>query len=143
MFDFRLQSVLNYKKQAEERLMLDFADTKRRMDCEKETLKKLKIKRVDRISRLKKMGERPMRASDASSYLSYINHMREEENSQEDIVCKVEKELEEKRIELIGASRNRRILEIIKEKKLKEYRLSLIAMEQKELDEAVILRVSN
>jgi len=143
MFDFRLQSVLNYKKQAEEKLMLEFADTKRRMDCEKETMKKLKIKRVDLTSSLQNMGERRMSAADVSNYLSYISYMRDEENSQEEIVCKVEKELEEKRIELVGASRKRKILEMIKEKKLKEYKQSLIVREQKELDEAGILRVSN
>ncbi len=140
MFDFKLQSVLNYRKLAEEKLMLVFADTKRRLSCEKETLKKFRRKSADLISRLKKMGERQMCAADASIYISYINYMREEENRQEEIVCKVEKELEEKRVELVGASRKRRILEIFKENKLKEYRLSLIAREQKDLDEAGILR---
>jgi flagellar protein FliJ len=141
MFDFRLQSVLNYKKQAEEKLMLGFAHTKAHLYREKEILKKLKTQRVDMISHLGNMGALPMPASDVSAYLSYIHYMRDEENRQQEIVCKVEKELEEERIKLIGASRNRRVLEIIKEKKLKEYKLSLIAREQKELDEAGILRV--
>jgi len=140
MFDFKLQAVLNFKKLAEEKLMLEFADVKRRLSCEKETLKKLKNKSADLISRLKKMGERQMCAADASIYLSYINYMKGEETRQEEIVCTVEKELEEKRIELISASRKRRILEIIKEKKVKEYKLSLNMREQKDLDEAVILR---
>jgi len=143
MFDFKLQSVLNYRKLSEDKLMAEFADTKRRLYHEKETLGKLRIERVDLISRLKKMGEQKMRAWNASSYLSYINRIRDKENRQEEIFCKVEKELEAKRVELIGASRKRKIIEIIKEKKLKEYKQSLIIMEQKTMDEAGILRVRN
>ncbi len=140
MFDFRLQAVLNYRKQTEEKLMLEFADTKRRLSCGIEKLKKLRKEKTDLTFSLKKMGERRMSAADVSNYLFYINYIRDEENRQEEIVCKVEKELEEKRIELVGASRKRKILEIIKEKKLKEYRLSLITREQKQLDEAGIMR---
>jgi len=141
MFYFSLQSVLNYRKQIEEKLMLDFADTKRRLYCEKELLEKMKKERADLISCVKRMGENQMRSSDAANYFSYINFIKDAENNQEEVVSKVEKELEEKRIELISASRKRKVLEIIKEKELKEYRQSLIIREQKELDEIGILRV--
>ena len=66
--------------------------------------------------------------------------MKDEENYREKIICQIEKELEEKRTKLVNASRKRRILEIIKEKKLKEYRSSLIIREQKEMDESGILK---
>jgi flagellar export protein FliJ len=66
--------------------------------------------------------------------------MKDEENHREEIICQIVKDLEEKRTKLVNASRKKRILEIIKEKKLKEYRLSLITSEQKELDESWLLR---
>ncbi|MBW2644636.1 MAG: flagellar export protein FliJ [Deltaproteobacteria bacterium] len=140
MFNFRLQSVLEYREQVEERLMLEFADTKRRLDCEKETFKKLRSERVDLIFRLEKMGESKLSAADASIYLSYISRIKDEENHREDIIYQIGRELKEKRTELVNASKKKRILEILKEKKLKEYRLSLISREQKELDETGILR---
>ena len=43
-------------------------------------------------------------------------------------------------MELVDASKKRRILEIIKEKKLEEYMLSVSSREQKEMDEAGIVR---
>ncbi|MBW2663832.1 MAG: flagellar export protein FliJ, partial [Deltaproteobacteria bacterium] len=135
-----LQPVLKYRKQLEERLMFEFADKKRNLDREKETLKKLKRERAGFISRLEKMGESKLSVADVSMYLSYISHMKDEENHGEEIVHQVGKELEEKRIELVNASRKRKILENIKAKKLKEYRLSLTKGEQKELDEAGILK---
>jgi len=140
MFNFRLQPVLDYRKQLEEKRMLEFADTKRRIDYEKETLKKLRRERADLISRLGKMGESKLSAVDASIYLSYISRMKDEENHREDIICQIRKELKEKRAELVDASKKKKILEILKEKRLKEYRLSLISREQKELDEAGIFR---
>jgi flagellar FliJ protein len=140
MFNFRLQPVLKYRKQLEERLMLEFADRKRNLDYEKETLKKLRRERADLISRLKKMGESKLSAAHASIYLYYISHIKDEENHREEIICQIEEELEEKRTKLVNASRKRRILEIIKEKKLEEYRLSLISREQKELDESWLLK---
>ena len=140
MFNFRLQPVLKHRKQVEERLMLEFADRKRNLDCEEETLKKLRRERAGLIFRLKKMGESKLSAADASNYLSYISHIKDEENHRKEIICQIGKELEEKRTKLVNASRKRRILEIIKEKKLEEYRLSLITREQKELDESWLLR---
>lgn len=140
MFNFRLQTVLKHRKQLEERLVLELADKKRNLYSEKETVEKLKRERAGLIFRLKKMGESKLSAADASSYLSYISHIKDEENHREGIICRIEKELKEKRTELVDASRKRRILEIIKEKKLEEYRLSLITREQKEIDESVIFR---
>jgi|GEM_PF-5671030 len=120
--------------------MLEFADVKRRLNGEKETLKKLKRERADLIFQLKKMGENRLNAAEASIYLVYISRMKDDETHREKIICKIEKELKKKRSELVDASKKKRILEILKEKKLKEYRLSLISREQKELDESWLLR---
>lgn len=120
--------------------MLEFADRKRDLDCEKETLKKLKRKMAGLIFRLKKMGKSKMSAADVSNYLSYITHIKDEKNHRQEIIRQIEKELEEKRTKLVNASRKRRILEIIKEKKLEEYTLALITREQKELDESWLLK---
>jgi len=64
MFDFKLQPVLNFRKQSEEKLMLEFAETKRSVDCEKETLEKLRKEKADLISRLKKEEGNRTRAAE-------------------------------------------------------------------------------
>jgi len=140
MFHFRLQPVLDYRKLLEEKLMLECADIKKRLDEERETLARLRREVADLISQLKEKGNNRLSAADVSFYLSYINYMRGEGNRQEEIICRVGEELEEKRTELVDAAGKRRILEIIKEKKLEEYKAALNDREQKELDEAVILR---
>lgn len=140
MFHFRLQPVLDYRKLLEEKLMLECADIRKRLDEERETLVRLRREMADLISQLKERGDQRLSAADVSFYLSYINYMRGEGNRQEGVIARVGEELDEKRTELVDAAGKRRILEIIKEKKLEEYRAALNDREQKELDEAVILR---
>ncbi|MBW2560833.1 MAG: flagellar export protein FliJ [Deltaproteobacteria bacterium] len=140
MFHFKLQPVLNYRKLLEEKLMLECADARKRLDDERETLVKLRREMADLISQLKEKGETRLGAADVSFYLSYINYMRGEGTRQEEIIRRAGEDLEEKRTELVDAAGKRRILEIIKEKKLGEYKVELNDREQKELDEAVILR---
>jgi flagellar export protein FliJ len=95
---------------------------------------------ADLISQLKERGENRLSAADVSFYLSYINYMKEEGNRREEIVRRIGEELGERRTALAEAAGKRRILEIMKEKQLKEYKVSLNEREQKEMDEAAILR---
>lgn len=140
MFQFRLQPVLDYRKALEDQLMLEFADVKRRLDGEREILERMRSEVAGLVSQLKTRGERKLSAPDVSFYLSYINFMRGEEKRQAEIVSRVGEELEEKRTELVEAAGKRKILEVMKEKQLKDYRISMTLREQKELDEASILR---
>ena len=72
MFHFRLQPVLDYRKLLEDKLMLEFADMKRRLDGEKETLERLRREMANLISQLRERGENRLSAPDVSFYLSYI-----------------------------------------------------------------------
>ena len=135
MFNFRLQSVLDYIKQLEEKVVSEFANTKRRFDCEKEILKKLKKEGLDLVSRLNGMEGAKLCAADISAYFLYINYIKHKEKYHEEIVSGIVRELEEKRLALVDAIKKRKILEIVKGKKMEEYRIELISAERKELDE--------
>ena len=135
--------MLNYRKHVEDRLASELADIKRKLDSEKEIARKLKRERLDLISRLKKMGECKLGVADISVYFTYIGHIKNQEKYQDEVISKVGKKLEEKRTELIDVSKKREILEIIKEKGLKTYRLYLDGRERKELDEFGVLRSGN
>lgn len=135
MFNFRLQSVLDYMKQVEEKVVSEFADTKRRFDCEKEILKKLRKERLDSVSRLKDMEGAKLCTANVSAYFLYINYIKHKEKYHEEVISRIARELEEKRLELLNVIKKRRILEMVREKKLEEYRIYLISKERKELDE--------
>lgn len=140
MFQFKLQAVLDYRKVLEEKVMLECAEVKRRLDDERNTLQKLRREVSDLLSQLKSKGETRLSAPDVSFYLSYINHLKGEERRQGGVVSRIGEELEEKRAELAEAAGKRRILEIMREKRFREYRTDMNNREQKELDETAVLR---
>ena len=140
MFNFRLQPVLDYRKQVEDKLLSEFAGIKKRLDIEKRRLEELRSKKKELISRLEEMGEGQLRPADVSVYVSYINHMIEQEKNQEKVAGNLQRELKAKRLNLIDAMKQRKMLEIIREKKLKEHRLCINEKERKVLDELGTLR---
>jgi flagellar FliJ protein len=140
MFHFRLQPVLDYRKLSEEKLMLECMDAERRLGDEREALKKLDTELVDLISELKEKRNGKLSATDVSFYLSYINSIKNKESRQKEIVCKVEEDLKERKTELADAAGKRKVLEKIRERKFKEYELSVDDKERKMLDETAILR---
>ncbi|MBW1670621.1 MAG: flagellar FliJ family protein [Deltaproteobacteria bacterium] len=126
---------MDYIKQLEGKVISEFADTKRRFDCEKEILKKLKKERLDLVSRLNGMKGPKLCTANVSAYFLYINYIKHKEKYYEEVISRIARELEEKRLELLNVIKKRRILEMVREKKLEEYRMCLISKERKELDE--------
>ncbi|OPL16143.1 MAG: hypothetical protein AVO38_08710 [delta proteobacterium ML8_D] len=135
MFNFRLQSVLDYIKQLEDKVISEFSDIKRQFDYTKEILKKLKKEKSDLISRLSGMENIKCCTANVSAYFLYINYIKNKEKYHEEIISKITMKLEEKRSELLDVIKKRKVLELIREKKLEEYRINLISKERKELDE--------
>jgi flagellar FliJ protein len=142
MFQFKLQPVLNYRKQIEDRVMAEFAGIKRHRDAEVEVLERMKHKRTELIDHLNEMGKHRMRSADIAVYCSYISHMKDKEEMQVRRIAAIEREMEEKRTVLVDAVKNRKVIEIIKENKLQEHKVHILAQERKELDELAILRSS-
>jgi len=140
MFNFRLQSVLDYRRHLEEKIASEFADTKRQFNREKDILKKLKKESLDLVCTLKEMKELKLYAADISAYFLYIEHIKLKQKYHKEVISRIEMELEEKRLRLIDAIKKRKILEMIREKMLKEYRIDLITKERKELDELATSR---
>ena len=138
MFKFKLQVLLDYRKSIEERLSLEFSDKLRQLEGEKDILKGLKRKRSALIDQLTRMQDDRMSVAEISLYYSSLNYIKNMQNSQEDAVGKMAKELEEKREELLDVVKKRKAIEILREKKLAEYRSDIMSKEGKELDEAGI-----
>lgn len=140
MFHFKLQAVLDYRKLSEEKVMLEYAEVRKNLEDEKKALNRLRREVSDLLFQLKSKGESRLSAPDVSFYLSYINYLKGEGRRQEAVVSRIGEELEEKRAELADATGKRKVLEVMKEKKLREYTIEMNRREQKELDEATVLR---
>ena len=135
MFNFRLQSLLNYRIHLEEKITSEFANTKRQLNAEEAILKRLESERSNLVQKLNKIGDSELYLPDILSYYSYIKYINFKKRYQNEIIFRIRYELEKKRSELIDAIKKRKILELLREKEFKKYTTELITKEQKELDD--------
>lgn len=135
MFNFKLQSLLDYRRHSEGKIASQFADVKRQFNYEEDILKKLEKERSIFVYRLNTMENSKLCAVDISTYFLYIENIKLKKKYHKEIISEIATKLEKRRLELIDAIKKRKILEMLREKMLEEYRIDLISKERKELDE--------
>ena len=140
MFAFKLQSVLDYRKNIEEKILNDFSEKKRRFEIEKKALKSIIAERVNSIRELKRMQSTVMDANSIASHLRYIEQIRENEKKQKIIISGVKGELEALRIELLEAVKKSKVLEKLKESQKEGFERAVRAFEQVNSDEMAVLK---
>jgi flagellar FliJ protein len=139
MFVFQLQSVLDYRKNIEEKILNDFSEKKRELKEERLKLKNLVEERANLIEALRKMQGRQVHAEDIATLVSYVEQVREEEKKQKKVIAQLKEQLEAKRKELLEAVKKRKVMETLRERHLEEYEFDMRALEQKNSDEMSVL----
>jgi flagellar protein FliJ len=139
MFTFKFESSLNYRKVVEEKKLVEFSEGKKRIEKEKELLEGIQREQVIIMEQFKNMQEHPFHSSDVASYLAYIKLFKEKETLQKDIVKKVSREVEILRKELLEAVKNRKIMDNLKERQLREFNENIAVYERKNADETAVL----
>ncbi len=140
MFNFKLQSALNYRKVIEEKKLVEFSEGKKRLDKEKGTLAMIRHERAKLLGQLKKMQSKSFSAADVALYLSYIDLFKEKEKRQQEVVHNAGKEVEAQREALLEAVKNRKILDTLKEQQFQEYKEDMAAFDRRVTDETAVLR---
>lgn len=140
MFVFNLQSVLDARKVFEEKILREFAEKKRELEKEVESLLHMRKRRESAVVQLKGLKDQGVMAADVTMYFNYINRLVQQESMQEDIIHQMEKQVEMKRQELIEAVKDRKVMESLKERKWEEYYQKVSSTERKLLDEMAIVR---
>ncbi|MFO7569293.1 MAG: flagellar export protein FliJ [Smithellaceae bacterium] len=140
MFKFKLQSVLEYRQNVEEKILNDYSELRRRLETEKELLKKLIAEREGLTNELRQMKNTLLRAQDIASMVAYVEAIRKKQHEQENLIHEVKGLVEDKRKELVEAVKNRKVMENLKERQAEEYRKNTSDLEQKNSDEMAILK---
>jgi flagellar protein FliJ len=140
MFVFKLQSVLDYRENIEEKILNEFSEKKRELEIEELRLKSLIQERENLIGELRKMQDKSVRVDDIARCVSYVEKIRENEEKQIKVITQVREQLEAKRKELLEAVKKTKIMKKLKNRHAEEYADSLRAFEQKNSDEMAVLR---
>ena len=138
MYKFSLEPVLKYRKLLEEDIQKDFAVLKRQLLDEKVRLSNFEQVR-DRFSgELQQKQVKSISVSDILLYTDYLQEVSKEIKKQSKRILEAEKSVDQKREELVGAMKNRKIIDRLREKGLKAHALEVSKKEQNLMNEAAI-----
>ncbi|MEQ8163053.1 MAG: flagellar export protein FliJ [Smithellaceae bacterium] len=140
MFVFRFQTVLDFRKNVEEKILGEFSEKKRQLEFEELKLQNLMKEWSALLGELKKMQNKAVPVGDIARYVAYIDQVKENENRQKIKIAEVSGQLETKRIELLDAVRKTKIMEKLKQRHAKDYKDDERALEQKNSDEMSVLK---
>jgi flagellar FliJ protein len=140
MFVFKLQAVLDTKKIIEEQKLTEFSAKKNQLIEEQKLLEDIKRERILLIDQLRDSQRLIRRLRDIELQLTYIDICTEKEKRQRQVVETLTNEVEETRVALLEAMRERKVLENLKNRDMEEYRTSEAMQERLTTDETAILR---
>ena len=133
-FKFRLESFLGIKEKIEEQKKLEYGKALKKLDEERAYLESLETKKKDVIDNMRNSINSGIRANELKSYNNFVDYIKLRIEEQENVVRKAEIYAEQKRIELVDAMKERKMLEVLKENDRVEYNKEQLLKEQKIVD---------
>jgi flagellar protein FliJ len=140
VFVFKLQSVLEHRKNREEMALREFSDATVKLNAERTTMTALAEREALLIEQWRALAGRPAKASDFSLYTEYIKRVQHSLRDQATIVSAAEGVVKRKRVALLATVKERKILETLKEKQRQAYESWIEGRERKTMDEIAILK---
>ena len=119
--------------------MVEFSEGNKKLERDKELLEGIQRERIIIMEQFKNMQEHTFDSSDVALYLAYITLSKERETLQREIVRKVNQEVEILRQELLEAVKNRKVMDNLKERQLREFDENIAVYERKSADEMAVL----
>lgn len=136
MFSFRLETLLNQRRYAEDALQVELAEARQVLSVEQAALRDSKHALSQGMRDLHRVQQERFRADDILLYYPYLERLKHTVEAQLHRVAAAERKVVQKRHALLGALKKRKILEKLREKQAREYRHEAAAHEQRIHDEA-------
>jgi len=134
-FVFKLDRVLNYRVAVEEEKKRVLADAQRAVATQREHIRIIEAEIDRQMSQLRSRSVASVDVRDLAARRSYINYLRAALSSAYEALEFLKGQLAERRDELIAASKERKVLERVREKRFGEYMYEEDREEQKFIDE--------
>jgi len=140
MFVFKLQAVLDTKKIIEEQKLTEFSEKKNKLNDELQVFNDIQQERILLVDQLRNSQHLIRNLRDIELQITYIDVCMEKGRKQKKVIDIVTKELEERRIALLEAMKERKVLENLKNRDMEEFQASEVMRERITTDETAILR---
>jgi flagellar FliJ protein len=139
-FQFKLRAVLNHRQRKEDGFKKELADLQRALEMETFTLNRLKLELVKYQHELKIKQQNSFDIKELPTYYTYFKHMQEVIVEQTIKVEAFLKSVEIKRDDLLGASKDKKAIEKLRDKKQSDHIKLVLDSEQKLIDENATMR---
>ena len=140
MYRFNLQVLLDYRKRIEEGLQIECSHIQQELETERQALLSCQQEKVRYEEELAEKESREVNLQESVLYRDYLRGMREKIEELKNRVATKKIELDNKQEELLVATKNRKVLEKVKEKHAKEFMDELEKRERRFIDEIGIRR---
>jgi len=139
-FVFNLEPLYGHRQRIEELSQKEFAEVN--LTCQSEEKKLIDLVGLYKRSaaELDSLKEQGASANYIETHHAYLEGLKRRIKSQEASVAKIRVLVEKKRADLIDASRDRKVIEIMKEKSLSAYQSRAEKLEIKEAEDMTIAR---
>ena len=140
MYRFNLQVLLDYRKRIEEGLQIECSHIQQELETERQALLSCQQEKVRYEEELVEKESREVNLQESVLYRDYLRGMRKKIEELRNRVATKKIELDNKQEELLVATKNRKVLEKVKEKHAKEFMDELEKRERRFIDEVGIRR---
>lgn len=136
-FKYQFETILNLKTRMEDMKKGELKLALEKLQKEKDKLDKLNKDKEVQYEIFKEKQKGKFTTEDLRAFNNYINALNKKIDYQSTMVAKEEKNVNKVREELIKASKEKKMFEKLKEKKLEEYMQEYYAGEQQVVDNIV------
>ena len=140
MYRFNLQVLLDYRKRIEEGLQLECSQIQKELESQRQELLSCQQEKVRYEEELAEKESREVNLQESVLYRDYLRGMRKKIEELRNRVATKKVELDKKQGQLLAATKNRKVLEKVKEKHAKAFMHELEKRERTFVDEVGIRR---
>jgi flagellar protein FliJ len=142
-FRFNLATLLRHRVSLEEKERVELSNVRYRHQTQQNHHKSLQSKLRETLVELTEKRTASTDHQELTWYYLYIDRLHLEIKQSGRKLAQLEQELEKQRTRVIEATKNRKVLDTLKVKKEKEHNLTMDRMEQKAIDDLVVIRYAN
>jgi flagellar FliJ protein len=139
-FTYPLQALLNWKRSLEDYSQLKLAEMATRLKAQEEEIEKLTLKRLSYEQKLEEKAGQGILAGEFALYRQFGEESRKELLSQEERKRNILQEIDRERGKLLALTKEKKILERLKEKQFQKFSYEAERADQKTIDEITILK---
>jgi flagellar FliJ protein len=140
MFRFRLQTILDVRKLLEDKVHIDYSEHRKALLKEKECLQSIRQQKMGLLDDMRGLQGKTVNVSEIASQSLHIKQCQKSEELQTERVRDASDRADQKREELLEASKKRKAMEILKTHTYEKYQTETDLLERSAIDEMAIVR---